>query len=182
MHWEPKRAPKRNNGGQETMSCPWVQLYLQAFLHVLHTALCVCLKGNADCLLILLVLLRPLGHQTCRHGQGYGHRQGGVAGVLCCLCPGSWGPHVGICHFPCFHAPHLQKPLCPNQQLLSCSEVPVICSHCAASRAGDPNPGACFGGEGETERREMGEQGGCAGKGRRRLPLPLHGSVGIWTV
>lgn len=160
--------------GQET-SCPQAQLYLQAFLHILDAALLVHLKGDADCLLVLLLLLRPLGHQTWRHSQGCSHHRGGTDGV-------AWGTPGGTCHCPHFHAHHLQKPLCPSQQPLSCSGVPDICNHPAASWARDPNPGICFWGEGEAGRKEMGDQGGCVGLGRRLLPLPLHGSVGIWTV
>lgn len=52
------------------------QLYLQAFFHILHAALPIRLKGNADHLLVLLVLLRPLGHQTCGHKLGLWSSQG----------------------------------------------------------------------------------------------------------
>lgn len=161
--------------GQE-MSCPWAQLYLQAFFHILDAALLVCLKGDADCSLVLLLLLRPLGHQTCKHSQGYSYHQAGTAGM-------AWGagdPTVARhCPFPCTPS---QKALCPSQQPLSCSGVPDICTHPAGSWARDPNPSICFWGEGEVGRKETGDQGGCVGLQRRLLPLPLHGSVGIWTV
>lgn len=90
--------------GQE-MSCPWAQLYLQAFFHILDAALLVCFKGDADCSLVLLLLLRPLGHQTCKHSQGYSHHQAGTAGM-------AWGagdPTVAR-HCLCFHAPRPKKP------------------------------------------------------------------------
>lgn len=90
---------------QEITGCSCTQLYLQAFFHILHAALSVRLEGNADHLLILLVLLRPLGHQTCRHTWGCGHHRGSRAtvGTAC------WGPHGGVYHFPRVCAP-LSKP------------------------------------------------------------------------
>ena len=175
MRWEPKRAPRRNNGGQETTSYPRAQLYLQAFLHILHAALCVCLDGDADRLLMLLVLIGPLGHQTCRHGQGHGHHQSGMAGVARPLCPGDPGePRLAHAIYPASVLPTSTNPSAPTSSCWAAVRSPVS----AASQAGDPNPGAWFGGEGEAGRREMGEQGGCGG----HSPLPLHGSVGIWTV
>lgn len=66
---------------------------------------------------------------------------------------------------PVSRHPHLQTPLSLNQQLLSCSAVPDIWSHSAARWARDPNPGACFGGEGGQGGEKWGSREGVQGWG-----------------